>query len=215
MARLFAYVLFFFALSSNALAKVSNVKDQKKIALAVETSNRTRGATTFWRSDDLGLIFGYDDRWKPANPSQQSTVAVINWLSNKSGNLMASCYLEINNHSDISRLRTEDIGRQAKYIVDSYLRNGRLRDPNMKIVKWYHTSIDNYPVVYIERDMTINIFDTVNCIRVYSIVTSWKGREVNFECASSIPIDMPEMAGIVEGPIKKILGSLQFVRESK
>jgi hypothetical protein len=183
----------------------------EQIVAAVEASSRPRGATTFWRSDAFGLIFGYDERWKPANPSQKSTAVVINWTSVKTGDVMATCYLEINN-SEIGKLTPEQIRQKARHIADAFLRNGRLRDPNMQLINWRLATQDNHPVVYIERDMTVtNLNGTIHS-RVYSVVTSWRGREVNMECASSIPVAMPKVAGVVEGPIRKVLGSMQFVR---
>lgn len=197
--------------SADSAAQKVNSPTDEQIAAAVKASNKTRGATTFWRSDELAVIFGYDERWKPANPSQKSTAVVVDWTSSKSGGLMATCYLEINN-SEIGKLKPDQIRQKAKQIADAFLRNGRLRDPNMQLVDWRLATQDNHPVVYIERDMSVtNLNDTIRA-RVYSLVTSWRGREVNMECSSSIPVTMPKVAGVVEGPIRKVLESMQFVR---
>ena len=193
-------------------AQTATTPTDEQIAAAVKASSQKRGTTSFWRSDKFGLIFGYDQRWKPVNPSQRSTASVINWKSRASGGLMATCYLEVNNSSDLAKLTPRQLTDKAKAIADAMVRNGRLRDPNMRLVTWRAASQDNHQIIYLERDMRIeNIDRTINA-RIYSIVTAWKGREVNFECASEIPVSMPKAAGVVEGPIKSVLGSLQFVR---
>lgn len=197
---------------SSSHAQTTLKQTDQQIATAIKSSNLKRGATSFWRSDNFGLIFGYDQRWKPVNPSQKSTVSVINWTSRASGGLMATCYLEVNTSSDIAKLTPRQVADKAKTIADAIVRNGRLRDPNIRLVTWRLTQQDNHPVVYLERDMRIENVNAVFNARMYSMVTAWKGREINFECASEIPITMPKASGIVEGPIKSVLGSLQFVR---
>lgn len=184
----------------------------EQIAAAIKASNQKRGTTSFWRSDNFGLIFGYDQRWKPVNPSQRSTASVINWTSRASGGLMATCYLEVNSSSELAKLTPTQVAVKGKAIADAMVRNGKLRDPSMRLVTWRSAKQDNHPVVYVERDMRVENIDRTFNARIYSVVTAWKGREVNFECASEIPISMPKAAGIVEGPIKSVLGSLQFVR---
>jgi hypothetical protein len=199
-------------LASPAYAQTTDNPTDEQISAAIRVSNQKRGATSFWRSDNFGLIFGYDQRWKPANPSQKSTASVINWKSRASGGLMATCYLEVNTSSDVARLTPRQVTDKAKSIADAMVRNGRLRDPNIRLVSWRTMQQDNHPVVYLERDMRIENINTTYNARIYSIVTAWRGREINFECASEIPINMPKAAAIVEGPIKSVLGSLQFVR---
>lgn len=194
-----------------AVAQEAASPTDEQIAAAVKASNKKRGETTFWRSDSLGVIFGYDERWKPANPSQRSTVAVVNWTSRKSGGLMATCYLEVN-ESDVGKLTPAQVRQDARDIVDAFMRNGRLRDPNMELINWRSATQDNHPVVYMERDMSVSNLNEAFRARIYSVVTSWRGHEINMECASPIPVTMPKVAGIVEGPIQKVLGSMQFVR---
>lgn len=194
-----------------SIAQETAAPTEDQIAAAIEASNVARGSTTFWRSDELGLTFGYDERWKTANPSQASTAVVVNWTSREAGGLMATCYLEVND-SEVGRLTPEQIRQRAEQIADSILRNGRLRDPGMQMVEWRLAAQDNLPVIYIERDMSVNnISDTIRA-RIYSVVTAWRGREISFECASSIPVTFPELAGVVESPITRVLSSLQFVR---
>lgn len=208
------YVMAMSALALSVHAQTTDIPTDEQISAAVTASNQKRGNIVFWRSDKLGLIFGYDQRWKPVNASQKSTVSVVNWTTRASDGLMATCYLEINDSSDVARLKPSQITKNAKAIADAMLRNGKLRDPAMRLVTWRPISQDNYPAVYLERDMRVeNLGRTFNA-RLYSIVTAWKGREVNFECASEVPIKMPKVAGVVEGPIKTVLGSLQFVREA-
>lgn len=210
MKRYLLLLLFLFA-SNISVAQETDSLTDAQINAAIKASSKTRGDTTFWRSDKFGIIFGYDERWRVATPSQKSTATVINWVSRKSGGLMATCYLEINN-SEIGELKPDQIQRKSKQIVDAFMQNGRLRDPNIQLTDWRFMVQDNHPVVYIERDMSVvNLNNTIRT-RIYSMVTSWHGYEVNMECSSSIPITMPKASGVVEGPILKILGSVQFVR---
>jgi len=201
--------LYFFAVSPSAQS--NDLLTDEQIATAIEASNKKRGSTTFWRSDELGVIFGYDERWKPANASQKSTAAVVNWTSRRSGGLMATCYLETKT-SVLGQFTPEMVKQRAKLIADAVLKNGRLRDPSMQLTDWRVATQDNHPVVYIERDMSVTNLNGTTNSRIYSMFTSWQGREVNMECASTIPVSMPKLSGIVEGPIKKVLSSLQFIR---
>jgi len=209
--RAYSLCLLLVIIPATSVAQEAMSPTDGQIAATVKASNEKRGATTFWRSDGLGVIFGYDERWKPANPSQKSTAVVVNWTARKSGAVMATCYLEVN-ESEVGKLIPAQIRQNARGIVDAYLRNGRLRDPNMRLINWRPATQDNHPVVYMERDMSVTNLNESFRARIYSIVTSWRGHEINMECASPIPVTMPKMAGVVEGPIQKILGSLQFVR---
>ena len=184
-----------------------------QIEAAVQAGKKVRGRVSFWRSDELGLVFGYDERWSLANPSQRSTQAAINWRAQQSGGLMATCYLESISSSGLAKLKPEQVGARGRELVESVLRNSRARDPQTRLVTWRAATQDNVPVVYLERDMRLQNLNDSYSVRVYSIITSWNGQEVNFECASEVPLRMPELAVTVEAPIQRVLGSLQFVRE--
>lgn len=198
-----------------AQTKADEELSEGQIAAAVEASRKVRGEVHFWRSDKLRLIFGYDERWTFANPSQRSTETVINWRARQSGGLMATCYLEATTDSGIAKMTHDDIRQRSRQVVDSVLRNSHARDPRTRLVTWRAASQDNLPVVYLERDMRIQNLNDSYSMRVYSIVTSWNGRAINFECASEIPLKMPRLAATVEAPIERVLGSLQFIREPR
>jgi len=184
-----------------------------QLQAAIDASAKPRGQTTWWRSDATGLIFGYDQRWAEVPASQQHTVVVVNWTARQGGGLMATCYIESTANSEIARLSPTQVEARAESIAAAFMRNGKKRDPNMRMLTWRLARQDNHPVVYVERDFQIATIDKVAVARSYSIITAWKGREVVLECASDVPRRFPEMAPVVEAPIRRVLNSLQFVRE--
>lgn len=214
--RLFVYVSFalMFALvgMSNIYAQTPTAASPDQVKEAVEASKKKRGRTTFWRSEALAVSFGYDERWVQVPASQKNSAVVISWRSRTSGGLMATCYLETSRSSELANLSPNQVEQRADAIAQALLRRTRLSDPNARLVKWRPAKQDNHPVVYSERDVSVENIDGKTRLRLYSLTSAWNGTEVNFECGSSIPRDMPQASGVVEFPIQAILGSLQFTR---
>ena len=195
------------AASVSAYATVSQQADQ-----AIAASKVQRGQIEFWRSDAAGVLFGFDERWAKASTSQPNTLVAINWSATSSSGLMATCSLEVTSASDLSKLPPAEVSSRSREIAEALVRNASLRDPNAVLVTWRAAQQDNHPVVYAERDMAVQNLDRRIEMRVYSITTAWRGKDIQFECASEIPRRFPVAAGVVEFPIRKVLGSLQFIR---
>lgn len=153
-----------------------------------------------------------DERWKIANAAHEHTEVVVNRVAKSSGGLMATCYLESSDDSSLARLTADEVELRSEEIVQSLVENGRRRDQGVELVSWRRAVQDNVPVVYAVRDAQIQTISGAYQFRIYSITTTWNGREVHFECGSEVPRNWPEATPIVEGPILRVLGSLQFIR---
>lgn len=178
---------------------------------------------TVWRSDELRVGFSYPSVWKAAQATQPMTRIVINWRTQKSQALIATCYLEASaeNESEIARMAPADIESKASGIALGYLKNMKQRAPDAKLIDWRAVRQDGYPAVYLEREGTFSTFDQKWRDRSYSIVTSWRNREINLECASTLTTDEVRskatgdagtMAAEVEKAIQAVLRTLQFQR---
>lgn len=198
--------------ASHSTASDSATTDQ--LERAVAASKLKRGEIMFWRSDRLRLLFGYDERWGQAPSSQASSEVVINWKARATGRLMATCYVEATSSSELASLSPSELEQRASSIAQALIRNSQARDPEARLITWRSAKQDNHPVVYSERDTSVETINGKLSLRHYSITTAWKGAEINFECASNIPRAMPEASEIVEFPIRSVLGSLQFLRSN-
>ena len=199
------------AVTSEAAAAPALSPEQLRAAIAA--SSKPRGQTHWWRSESRRLILGFDERWHEVEPSQPSSAIVLQWTSKQGGGLMATCYVESIAGTEVARLTPSQVEARGKAIVDAIVRNGRQRDPNLRLVTWRAARQDNHPVVYVEREMRLETLDDVSAVKLYSLATAWHGYEVSVECASEVPMRYPEMAPIVEQPIHRILNSLQFMRD--
>ena len=193
----------------NAAAQEVGLPSDKEISRSIEASNHTFGKVKMWRSEEMGLSFEFDARWKPTVPYRHSIAIEIIWKSPRFNGLLATCHVDAV-QSDLGKLTPEEIKRQARKIVDDILQKELERDPDTKLVKWRPALQGGHPGVYIERDTKVSRLDQSFRSRVYSIVSSWRGRQVRLECMSIIPMARPGLADAVEKPIRKVLGSLKF-----
>lgn len=207
-----APVLFFISAAAKTPDDLTISAEQ--IAQAREASTKTRGATTWWRHDEAGLLLGYDERWKAVNASQANSAIVLNWRSAKGDGLMATCYLELSEKGQnaLANLRPDEIHANAESIAATLLANGRKRDPNSTLISSKRVIQDNHQAVYAVRNISLETIRNKSELKMYSLMTAWKGREVNLECASDIPVKFPTLAFSVEEPITRLMASLQFVR---
>ena len=164
-----------------------------------------------WRNQDSRVRFTYPNIWEQSTPIEEQTLVAINWLSKKSGGLIATCYLQ-EHSSTVGNLTQESVHANKEAIAQSVLSNTKKRDPKAVLIKASSIYQDNYPAIYIERTMVSANVESVSKLRIYSIITSWNDKEVLFECASSVPDRFPETKEHVEGNIFRVLRSLQFVR---
>lgn len=175
-----------------------------------------------WKSDELGVTFAYANVWKEAESTMPSTRIVVNWRTQRSQALLATCYLEASGplESEVARLGLKGVERRAENIALGYEANMKKRAADGVLVTWRATQQDGYPVVYIEREGTITNFDGSKRLRLYSLVTSWREREVNLECGSVLTTNAArrgeakagQLADEIERGIKAVLGTLQFHR---
>jgi len=179
---------------------------------AIEASKQRRGETTFWRADDIGVSLGYDERWREVSPSQSQTRMVIEWQARSSQGLMATCFVQAGDTSGIAKLSPVQIQQGASRIADSILSVDRMRDPNARMVRWSLATQDGHPVVYTERDVSVQNLERRLEMRIYTIATAWRGSEIQVSCASEVPRKIPEAAQMVEFPMKAVLGSVTFRR---
>jgi len=176
---------------------------------------------TVWSDDKLRLRFTYPPVWQQAVATQSSTRTVINWRLTKSKTLLASCYIEINGPETSSLARTESslIHKNIDSIAQSALRNFQARAPNARLIEARAAMQDGHSVIFLIREGTVDNINNSVHIKTYSIVTSWHGTEVNFECGTSIfgpkytlPDGDQRLILQVEGGILNVLSALQFDR---
>ncbi len=174
-----------------------------------------------WSSKELGIRFTYPVAWEPSTPTQDSTRTVVSWRLKKSKTLLATCYIEAHGstESTIAGLRPNEVHKAAESIAQATLKNMRQRAPDAELLSWKAAVQDGHPVVFIVRQGTIETFDQQHSVKLYSLATAWKNREVNFECATPVfgteytKLDGgPRLVEQVELSIMSVLRTLQFDR---
>ena len=165
-----------------------------------------------WSSQELGLRFSYDNtKWTEATPIQDSTVVVINWLSKKSGGLMATCYLGVY-ESGFGRLSSGAIHGQAENVARSIKDNELKRSFEYKQISLEKRYSDNHPVIYLSRSVKSRGFDGEVNLNIHSLITAWKNNEIIFSCSSDITVKFPQYKEGIEEQMFKVLRTLQFDR---
>lgn len=176
---------------------------------------------TLWSDARLGIRFTYPSVWQLVTATQPSTRVVINWHLNKSKALLASCYIETygSEISPLARSEPSMIHKNVDSIAQSALRNLRARAPNARLLEARAAIQDGHSVIFLVRDGTIESFDRNNHLKVYSIITTWRGTEITFECGTSIfgpkftSVNDGERTVVqVEEGILNVLRTLQFDR---
>lgn len=177
----------------------------------VKSERNIFAGTKWYIVDDVGIGFGADEKWKPANPSQRNTNFVIRW-DTAEGRLVATCYIESQIRNDLSNLKESDIHGNSYSIVQSVLKNNSIRGKNVRLVETQNTEVDGHPVIYIVRDYKIENFGESHPMRTWLIFTVWRMREVGFECSSSAYIEFPEFSKHIEDNIAKVMKTIYFDR---
>lgn len=110
------------------------------------------------------------------------------------------------------------IGRVST-VANAALRNMRSRVPDAHLVEARSAVQDGHPVVYMVREGTIETLDRRIQTRVYSMATSWRNSEVNFECATDVfgakytsVAGGPALVAQVEDGILHVMRTVQFDR---
>jgi len=179
---------------------------------------------TLWSDDKLGLRFTYPSVWQQAIATQPSTRVVINWRLSKSKALLATCYVEAHGSeaSSLADAEPEQIHKNSESIAQSALRNFQFRSPNARLVEARAAFQDGHPVIFLIREGVIETLDRTIHTKSYSIVTAWRGKEVNFECGTSMyGPDVTALGGgqrlasQVEAGIFNVLRTLQFDRVAR
>ncbi len=176
---------------------------------------------TLWSDETLGLRFTYPPVWEQGTATQSATRVVITWRLTKSKALLAACYIETHGpgSSSIANLGPSDIHSNFDSIKNSALRNYRSRAPNARLIEARAAMQDGHPVIFLVRDGTVENLDRRISNKSYSLITAWKGTEVNFECGT--PIYGPEYLALeggsnlinqIEAAILNVIMTLQFDR---
>lgn len=169
------------------------------------------GEKNVWSSQELGIRFSYDNKWIKKASTQDSSVVSIEWLSKKSNNLIATCYLEAF-ESEFGSVIAEDIHSYTDIIGEAYKNKEQDRCYDYNQIALKKRYIDNYPVIYFHRscetrELKKNLFSTT-----YSLITSLRGKEISFSCVSNITSDFPEYEKGIQEQLLKVLGTLQIDR---
>ena len=97
-----------------------------------------------------------------------------------------------------------------------------MRALNARLIEAKAAMQDGHPVIFLIREGSIENLDRKIHYKSYSIVTSWRGTEVNFECGTSIyGPDYTSLEGgqrliaQVEEGILHVLRTLQFDRVAR
>lgn len=174
---------------------------------------------TLWSDRDLGVRFTYSEKWQRSMPTQSATNVVINWHAQKSNGLLGTCYLESSDKTSLAKANPSQIKNSAQSIADSTLRNIRQRAPDAEMLSWKSVVQDGHPAVYVVKIGTIQTFDTPYRLKVYSIVTSWRGKEIVFECVTTVfgpKFETVENGSVIiqriENELLHVLRTLQFDR---
>lgn len=176
---------------------------------------------SLWSSNELGIRFTYPVAWELGTPTQDSTRVVVTWRLKKSKALLATCYVEAHGstESQVAALRATDIHNAAKSVAQSALQNMRQRAPDAELLTWKRTVQDGQPAVYMIRQGTVETFDKSHRTKLYSLVTAWRNREINFECGTTVFGSEytkleggPRLIEQVELSILNVMRTLQFDR---
>lgn len=179
---------------------------------------------TVWSDSELGIRFTYPPVWVPATATQQATRVVINWRLSKSKTLLATCVLETSGatQSEIAKLQANQIHAKFDDIKASLLANFRLRALDGRLLNAQKSFVDGQPVIFVVREGSIQNLDRVLKIKAYSVTTSWRGHEINFECSTPIfgedystLVAGSKLVADVEAAVIHVLRTLQFDRVTK
>ena len=165
-----------------------------------------------WSSSELKLRFTYDNtKWSEVSTIQDSTAVTINWLSKKSGGLLASCYIGAFD-SGFGLLGPSDVHGQFQNVAESIKKNELKRAVEYRQIALEKKYTDNHPVIYLSRSVKTRSFDGDEVLNVYSIITAWNNKEIIFSCASAIPGRFPQYKEEIEKNMISVLKTLQFDR---
>lgn len=165
-----------------------------------------------WSSPEHGVRFSYDNnKWTEVVPIQDSTVVTINWLSKKSKGLMASCYLGVY-ESGFGKINAENIHDQIENVAKAIKRNELKRSFFYQQIALEKKFSDNHPVIYLSRTIKARGLDKNLELNIYSLITTWRGKEIMFSCSSDIPIRFPQYKEQIEEQMNNVLRTLQFDR---
>jgi hypothetical protein len=174
---------------------------------------------TVWSDPALGLRFTYPPVWKVATATQPSTRVVINWRLTKSKALLATCYIEVHSGTGLADAQSSSIHANSDSIAQSLVQNLKARAPDARLIESKPAIQDGHPVVYVVRQGTVGFFDGKEQLKVYSISTSWRKNEIDFECATSVfGAEYASLPGgqtlidQVEAGILNVMRTLQFDR---
>ena len=168
------------------------------------------GEKNVWFSQELGIRFTYDKKWIEKASSQDSPVVTIEWLSKKS-NIIATCYLEAF-ESEFGSVIAEDIHSYTDIIGETYKNKEQdgCYDYNQIALKKRY--IDNYPAIYLYRSCETRELKKKLFSNTYSLITSFRGKEISFSCVTNITSDFPEYEKGIQEQLLNVLGTLQFDR---
>lgn len=178
---------------------------------------------SLWSDAEIGIRFTYPSVWQRVTPTQDSTRGVISWRLSKSKSLLATCYVEVHSagRSQIGKLTPAEIKASAKKVAEASLKNMQLRAADATLLTWQNAVQDGHPVVYLVKQGNIESFDGKRrSMKVYAMMTAWRGNEVNFECGTTIfgseytQIEGGEhLVSQVEEGIFNVMRTLQFDRD--
>ena len=168
----------------------------------------------WFRDEALRVAFAYNPvRWVQANAAENATRHVVNWLGRQSGGLVATCYLQAYQGSNVARLPKNMIHPKLDQIVHGLMANAYKRDPKSIVISKEATFADNYPVVLLERRMKFRSLDLTGAMTLVGLFTAWRGYEILLECGYPDVIRQDERAHVfVRDEIKKVLRTLHFER---
>ncbi len=172
-----------------------------------------------WNDPELGLRFTYTPDWKVATATQSSTRVVINWRLSKSASLLAACHIEVHKGTALANAPSSSIHAKSDSVAKSLLQSLKVHAPDARLIEARPAIQDGHPVLYVVRQGTVEVFDRKDPSKVYSMVTSWRKNEINFECGTSVfgteYASLPDgqrLIDQVEAGILNLMRTLQFDR---
>lgn len=168
-----------------------------------------------WVKAPLGISFAVSAKFKDAQAAESATLAVVNWRATAEQGLIATCFVQA--HAVRSSMLTGPLSRlddQTEAMKAQLLARMRERGTDAAIEKIHTTVIDGLPAFFVVRSLTTQSLDSKSRIRVWSVFTRWKDRDITFECGSTVPHQFPnhEAARVVETEVINVLRTLHFER---
>ena len=181
---------------------------------------------------DLDISFVYPSDWIVGEPAEEATQVVVKWQTEKSKSVLAVCYIRAFDRTAILDVidLAENLPQYYTDVLNGLIEKTRKRADKLEVISEKLSKIDGRDVIFTVFRATIKNLETETIMRVFTVLTFWKGHEIALECGTEYfdlnlrkdvnlqewdgenLKELKELQGVIEKKIMGVLSSLHFDR---